>query len=360
MIDMGFSIWYNIIVCFFGGVALSIYFGNIAGNRQLLDRLGREILSESLPHAHIIEGEEGSGRRSIALAAAAALSCTDRNSEQLPCGKCSACRKIFGGLTPDVIRLTTGRDKQSIGVDEARFIRSDIVTLPNDFDYKVYIIENADKMTPQAQNALLLTLEEPPKYAYFFLICRSASAMLETVRSRAPVLRTRPLDDRELADYIITNNKQAEALSQSSPEEFAELIRSSSGCIGQALRLLDPKERQPMLEKRHLARDFVMSYDRMVPAGEKIALISRFSSKREEVITQLEFAVSALRDLAVLKKAEDAPLLFWTDRDYALEISERFTLAALLSLIERTNNAADALERNANLRLTLTNLILSP
>lgn len=339
---------------------MSVFFSTIAGNRPLLEDLGQDILDGRLPHAHIIEGEEGSGRRSIALAAAAALCCNRPSGESFPCGECPACRKIFEGKTPDVIRVSPGRERQSIGVDTARLIKSDVISLPNDFERKIYIIEEADKMTPQAQNALLLTLEEPPKYAYFFLICRSASSMLETVRSRAPTLRTRPLDDASLARYITGVSKEAVALERGSPEEFAEIVRAASGCIGGALSLLDPKARRPLLERRRIARDFISVSSPLGPASARIALLSRFSSKREEAISQLECAILALRDLLALKKTENAPLLFWTNRGAALDISDGFTLAGLIRLIRRTTQAAESLGRNANLRLTLINLIISP
>ena len=155
---------------------MSYYFGNIAGNAALRTRLAAEIKSGCFPHAYIIEGEEGSGRRTLGRSIAAALSCA--NPDRLPCGECPACRKIFGRKTPDVISVVPEQGKVSIGVDIVRDVQREVIALPVDFAYKVYIIEDAGKMTPEAQNALLLTLEEPPAFAVFLLICRSASTCL--------------------------------------------------------------------------------------------------------------------------------------------------------------------------------------
>lgn len=337
---------------------MSGYFSNIAGNIPLRLRLAEEILKGSFPHAYIIEGPPGSGRKTLALTAAAALSCEKKSCGRLPCFECAACRKIFGGKTPDVIRITVEKDKSTVGVDSARFIRQDVLAVPNDFANKVYIIEDADKMTPQAQNALLLTLEEPPEYAVFFLICQSASVLLETVRSRAPVLRTSLLDTRTVSEYIVTHDKRAAELSASSPDELAEIISVSGGCIGKALCLLDPEARKPVIERRRLAKSFISAFLPSVSASERLQIISLFPQKREDAAAVLSSASDALRDLIVLKKSDSAPLLFWPDREEALDISCRFSLSGLLSLREKTDGASMMLERNANLRLTLLNLIL--
>lgn len=338
---------------------MSFFLSGITGNGSLVSRLAEEILTGTLPHAYIIEGQPGSGRRTVALAAAAALACTEKTADNIPCRACAACRRVFEGLTPDVIRVKHEKDKQSIGVDTSRFIQQDIITVPNDFDFKLYIIEDADTMTPQAQNALLLTLEEPPAYAYFILICESASSLLETVRSRAPVLRTEPVPPLIMKEFLLSNDKRAPVLAASATGELDEIIIAADGSIGRALNLLDSKAKQQALELRAFARDFIRLFFPGTPASDKLAFLPRFSQKRETAAEQLYCAVTALRDLILLKKTEYAPLCFWTDRDKAITISDRFTLVLLFSLIDRVQNAVLMLEGNANLRLTVTNLIIA-
>lgn len=332
---------------------MSEYFTNIAGNDALRKRLAREILSGSLPHAFIIEGHTGSGRRTLALNIAAALSCEARDGEAFPCLECAACRKILEAKTPDVIRITNDRDKVGIGVDSARFIRSDALTVPNDFEHKVYIIENADLMTVQAQNAMLLTLEEPHSYAVFILVCSSASSLLETVRSRAPVMRTEPLSDETLTQYLRSRDKRAAALLSSSEEREA-FLAAADGCIGKALTLLDPKERKPGNDRNSLAERCVKLLIFSQPASERLALLSEFPTKREDAVFVLAVVITALRDLILLKKSENVPLCFFGNRETALELSCSVTMSKLIALYERVERASDSLMRNANLRLTLT------
>ncbi len=332
------------------------YFTNIVGNSALRRRLAEDILDGSLSHAYIIEGAEGSGRRTLAMNIAAALSCTERGGDRFPCLECPACRKILEGKTPDVIRIMPDRDRVGIGVDAARFIRTDTMTVPNDFEYKVYIIENADAMTPQAQNALLLTLEEPHSYAVFLMICQSASSMLETVRSRAPVIRTEPVDERTMADYLISHDPRARALSASA-EEFSALLAEAGGRIGRSLTLLDPKQRQPGAERHELAERFAETFCARSTESARLTLLSGFSTKRDAVADELAAISLALRDLIVLKKSDDAPLCFWRDRNEASELAWKYTLAGLFSLYDKVSAACDALSRNANVRLTLTALL---
>ncbi len=333
------------------------YFTNIIGNAALRQRLAMDIMSGSLSHAYIIEGREGSGRRTLALNMAAALSCSDREGERFPCLECTACRKILDGKTPDVIRISPERDRVSIGVDAVRFIREDTMTFPNDFDYKVYIIENADTMTVQAQNALLLTLEEPHSYAVFLLICQSASSLLETVRSRAPILRTEPVSRQQLEVYLTEHDSRAQALAASDRAELDALLSEADGCIGRALTLLDPKQRQPRIERHELAERFVRTFCSRSTAQQRLELTADFSNKRNIVSEELSAISLALRDLILLKKSDEAPLCFWYDRDAAIELAWQYTLADLLALYDRVTVASDSLSKNANLRLTLTKLI---
>jgi len=146
-------------------------FPEIIGNSVIKNYIGNDIISGNNSHAYIIEGPEGSGKRSTAKAIAASLACRERTSDSfsLPCGTCDNCHRIYGDISGDVVWITSG-DKASIGVEEIRNIKNGLYVTPNDSDFRTYIIVNAERMTVQAQNALLLTLEEPPSFVVFLLL----------------------------------------------------------------------------------------------------------------------------------------------------------------------------------------------
>ncbi|MBQ3013335.1 MAG: hypothetical protein IJD74_07335 [Clostridia bacterium] len=339
-----------------------IYFPNIVGNDALIRRLSKDISENRLSHAYVLEGAKGSGRHTIAKEAIAAIECEARSDGKthisVPCGRCKSCEKILSGKSPDVITLGLEGERSTIGVEAIRNLKNDIFTAPNDLSVKAYIIEDADLMTPQAQNAFLLSLEEPPSYIIFFLICENSENLLETVRSRAPTLRTQRSSSEELEEYLLKNDSRAAELKNTSPREWEEIVCASQGSIGNGLELLDAKKRARLLEYRGVAKKLVT----MLGRSNKVAAlesISSFGTKRSEVCRQLSFLQSALRDLLLLKKCETAPLCFFERRDDAIELSTNFTAHTLLSLYDASLVAMDDLEANANVRLTLMNMLQS-
>ena len=335
-------------------------FTDIVGNRKLRERLAKDILAGTLPHAFILEGPKGSGKHTVATQVAAALACTekDRPDKPVPCMTCLACRKILEGKSPDLI--TVGCEgKSTIGVDTIRFLREDVRVVPNDSDQKSYIIEDADKMTPQAQNALLLTLEEPPAYAHFFLLCENAGLLLETIRSRAPVLRTEPIDIGEIDRYLCAHDRRAAQMKLADPVGYAELLTASGQGIGQALDYLEPKVFAPIRQTRALGRELICAAVHKEGARVVLPLLNRFSNKREVLREQLEAASEAVRDLILLKKTDDAPITFFSDRNDAIELSDCAPLPYLYGLGEAIRRALEELSRNANVRLCLIRMALA-
>ena len=332
-------------------------FSAVVGNRKLCERLGNDIIASKLPHAIILEGPHGTGKHTIAKASAAALVCEEKENAQkpLPCLSCLACRKVMENKSPDVITVGC-EDKATIGVDAVRFIKEDISIIPNDSDYKVYIIEDADKMTAQAQNALLLTLEEPPAYAHFFLLCENSGSLLETIRSRAPILRTELLSKDEIDEYISSHDRRAAQMKLSDPSGYGELLMASGYGIGQALEYLEPKSYATVKQTRALATDFVTTVIRSRGASEALPVISKFSSKRDVLAEQLSAVSEAVRDLIVMKKSDTAKLCFFADRDFAIELSDKASTIALFELMEAVEEASDEIGRNANVKLCLMKL----
>ena len=171
-------------------------------------------LPSPLSHAYLVAGGGADSRAAFIQRLAAAYLCEGENP---PCGLCRACRKAAAGTHPDVSRTTLPPDKQEIGVEQIRLLRSDAYIRPNEGKRKVYIIHPADAMNPAAQNALLKVLEEGPSYAAFLLGAAQQGRLLDTVRSRCELLSLRPEEDRpgpelaqkaaQLADLLLTGTE---------------------------------------------------------------------------------------------------------------------------------------------------------
>lgn len=342
---------------------MKAYMDNIAANTSVRKRICEDILDGRFLHAYIIEGRPGTGRHLLARTIASALVCENKTTDgmPLPCHTCNSCMKIEKDISPDVITIKKEPDKATIGVNSARFIRGDICVYPNDFDYKIYIIDEADIMTTEAQNALLLTLEEPPPYAVFLLICEKADSLLETVRSRAPILRTESIPPDIMSEYLCyyapeKYSSEAKKIKNSSENEFFEIISSSDGAIGKAYELLDVEKRAPLMEFRQQVRSLIKNILTSDSNSDVFDSLSALSSKRDELFKQLETVTVAIRDLIVLKKYENAPLCFYTDREDAIELSSLKSATFLFKLTDAFDEAMTALEKNANIKLTVAAL----
>ena len=346
----------------------------VIGNSELMERLDRDIRAGQLSHAYILDGREGSGRHTVARYICTAIACENRpgrvvshvedmdqmgffdmdeppppreipSDAPLPCCACPACRKVLEDKCPD-IHLIGREGKASIGVDAVRFLRQDVLIPPNDLDTKIYIIEDAHTMTVQAQNALLLTLEEPPPYVLFLLLCDGADGLLETIRSRAPALRTRPVPDEEIRGFLKARRCTL------SEEDLAAVLLRADGCIGQALTLADSRAVKPIIKLRALCDQFVEAcaarrYEQLP------AVLGGFGTKRDGVSETLAMATLAVRDLVLLRHGEAVHLKYYTDRAVAEELASRFTTRALLRIYRALGDAAESLEGNGNVRLTL-------
>ncbi|MBQ5893311.1 MAG: hypothetical protein IIW78_03560 [Clostridia bacterium] len=333
-------------------------FSDVIGNERLRTRLCADLQENALAHAYVIEGDPGTGKHLLALRIAMAMSCENRHSttHPLPCLQCPSCRKIASGNSPDVIYVTREEKHAALGVNPIRDLRMDVYVAPNDLAVKTYIIEEAHLMTEAAQNAFLLTLEEPPSYVLFLLLCDSGARLLETVRSRAPTLRTERVPQELLARELCRISPEAELLRRQAPEEYAELVQLSEGSVGTALRLLDPKLRAPLLARREIAREFVTlcaSRKSTAATMKFINALPQKREKREELALLLQVFLACLRDLLLCKQTDGAPLCFFADREEAFALSYRFTTPELLSLCECVSAAQDQLRANANIRLLL-------
>ena len=174
-------------------------FSEIIGHEQIIEHLQNAIRLNKVSHAYILDGEEGSGKMLLASAFAQTLQCEQGGTE--PCGKCHSCIQAESRNQPDIIRVTHEKPG-SIGVDDIRDqLCSDILIRPYSSPWKIYIVDEAEKMTVQAQNALLKTIEEPPAYGIVLLLTENSEAFLPTILSRCVTLKLRPVKDEQIRKY---------------------------------------------------------------------------------------------------------------------------------------------------------------
>lgn len=328
---------------------------DVVANERLRARLGDELTAGKLSHAYILFGERGFGKHTLALHLAAALACehSKNDASPLPCLNCPTCRKILAGNSPDIICVNRA-DKATLGIEAIRELRQDVYIPPNDLSVKVYIIEEAHLMTQQAQNAFLLTLEEPPAYVLFLLLCENTSLLLETVRSRAPILRLEPVPNELILHHITTKVPEAKRMFESDRVALEEVIVAANGSIGRALELLDPKLYKPLSDRREIARTFARLCASQKNTVETMRFLNSLGTRRDELIEQFSTILFCLRDLLLCKQTENAPLCFFSDREEAASLAYSFTTPALLSLCDSVSDATDRLRANANVRLTIT------
>lgn len=263
-------------------------FDEIAGFSDVKKHLQGAILSSKVSHAYIIEGERGMGKKTLAHTFAKVLECEEGGIEA--CDHCQSCLLFDHENHPDVIHIEATK-KTGLGVDDIRErINRDVVIKPYIYRYKIYIIHDADKMTIQAQNALLKTLEEPPSYVRFLLLASHLQPFLQTILSRCVVLKLKPLSQEVIKAYLTEKKGVVEYQS-------ALLAAFSRGNIGKALELKDSEELKEMLTD-------IATITKVLTGNDKIHILSSveiFEKYKENKEAFLDLLLTWLRDLMVVK-----------------------------------------------------------
>ena len=336
------------------------YFPTLVGSDEIKSRIGQTARSGRLSHAYLIEGRRGSGKRTFARLISAAVCCEakDDPTSPLPCGICAACKKILADKTPDVRFLDRG-EKATISVEAIRTLRSEIALSATELDYKIFIISDAHTMTPAAQNALLISLEEPPPNVLILLLTESCEAMLPTIRSRTQLLRMSYVEDALLKEHLLKTSREASALAKSSPEKLSAIISAADGRIGEALRLLSPKTQTELFKKRQTVSELALAFAEARSFSAIYTATMKLPTKRAELTELLTMLGDAMRDLCSVRRFPDAKLLFFLDRSEAMRLAGQGDFARLFSAEAAVRRAIFDLNANANVQITLTALASS-
>lgn len=260
-------------------------FENIIGHEQNIEHLENAIENGQVSHAYIFNGEDGIGKMTTAKAFVKALLCESKNS----CGTYQSCIQIDSGNHPDVIYVT--HEKAGITVDDIRDqVNQSVFVKPYSSDYKVYIIDEADKMNAAAQNALLKTIEEPPAYAVIILLSNNKESFLETIVSRCVVLNFGPLKESQVREYLHSHYDN-----MNGREDLA--VSYSMGNIGKAKKVIESDD---FNEQKDFCLNLMANLEKW-DIHEILLSLKQMASYKDYIYDLLDIMTIYYRDILILK-----------------------------------------------------------
>lgn len=322
-------------------------FADIYGQEQIKEHLQNAIHMGKVSHAYIINGERSSGKEFIAQVFAMALQCEKQEGE--PCQECHACKQALSQNQPDIIRITHEKPN-SIGVEDIRSqINADVAIKPYSSPYKIYILNEAEKMTVQAQNALLKTLEEPPAYAVILLLTTNMEALLPTIRSRCVTLNMKPVAD-ELVKKFLMEEMQI-------PDYKAQVcVAFARGNLGKAKLLAGSEEFENIREE---AINLLKYMDEM-EISEIVLAIKKITDYKIDVSDYLDILSIWFRDVLLFKATNDVNhLIFKEEIQYIRKVANKSTYEGIETIINSMEKAKGRLSANVNFELTMELLLLT-
>ncbi|MCI9254996.1 MAG: DNA polymerase III subunit [Lachnospiraceae bacterium] len=322
-------------------------FTDIVGQEQLKEHLQNAIAMNKVSHAYIINGERNAGKEFIAKVFAMALQCEKKEVE--PCGECHSCKQALSNNQPDIIYISHEKPN-TIGVEDIRAqINNDIVIKPYSSPRKIYIVNEGEKMTPQAQNALLKTLEEPPEYAVIVILTTNVEALLPTVLSRCVVLNMKPVSDALVKKYLM------EQLGV--PDYKANIcVAFARGNIGKAKLLASSEEFEKVKDE---AISLVKNINDM-EIHEIVKAIKKISEYKFDVNDYLDILMAWYRDVLFFKATKDVnSLVFKEEIQQIMRVSDRSTYEGIETIVNALQSAKKRLEANVNFDLTMELLLLA-
>lgn len=322
-------------------------FGSVVGHRDIIEYIQSAVQKDKVSHAYILNGERGSGKKLLANLFAMTLQC--QNSKSDPCYDCHDCRQIMSGNHPDVIRVTHEKPN-TISVDDVRTqINNDIMIKPYSGKYKIYIVPEADLMTPQAQNAILKTIEEPPAYAIIFLLTENTENLLPTIRSRCVVLKLRNIKDKLIKKYLMEEMEI--------PDYQAEICASfAQGNMGKAIALASSEHFNEIKEEMIQ----LMKYINEMDIAEIVQAIKKLETFKLNISDCLDLIMVWYRDVLLYKATKDVNGVIFKDQmDFIQERANRSSYEGIEEILDALEKAKARLKANVNFDLTMELLLLT-
>lgn len=321
-------------------------FQDIIGQEQIKEHLQNALGTGKISHAYIINGEKSSGKEFIAKIFAMTLQCEAEGVE--PCNECRSCKQTLSKNQPDIIYVSHEKPN-TISVDDIRVqVNNDVGIKPYSSKYKVYIINEAEKMTPQAQNAILKTLEEPPAYAVIILLVSNINSLLSTILSRCVTLNMKPVRDELVKKYLMEELQV--------PDYKADVcVAFARGNIGKA-KLLAASEEFENIKSEAIS---LLKYIKEMEMQEIIAAIKKINEYKLEIQDYFDIIAIWYRDVLLFKATNDAnELVFREEVQTIRKCAGRSSYEGIERVINALSTAKKRLDANVNFDLVMELLLL--
>lgn len=322
-------------------------FKDVVGHKDILKYISSAVENNRVSHAYILNGERGSGKKMLANLFAMTLLCETGDNE--PCGKCHSCKQAESGNHPDIIRVTHEKPN-SISVDDIRTQVNNTVDIkPYQGPYKVYIIPQADMMTPQAQNAILKTIEEPPSYAVFLLLTENAETLLPTINSRCVMLKLRNIKDTLIKKYLMENLEI--------PDYKADMCTAfAQGNMGRAIMLANSDHFNEIREEAIQLLKHISEME----LNEIVAAVKNISVYKLEITDYLDIIMIWYRDVLLYKATKEIDKVVFKDQLQSIkEQARKSSYEGIELILESLEKAKARLKANVNFDLVMELLFLT-
>ena len=342
-------------------------FDDVCGQERITDILKYEVANDKVSHAYLFCGSRGTGKTSCAKILAKAVNCENpRNGN--PCNECDACRSIDAGIATDVIEMDAASNN---GVDNVRNLKDEISFTPAILKYRVYIIDEVHMMSGAAFNALLKTLEEPPKYVVFILATTEFHKLPTTIVSRCQRFDFRRISSDTIVARLF---KIAKAEGIDLGEDGARLIaRASRGGMRDAVSLLELCAGSKTHIDATLVANTIGTGDRdsayrLIEAVERSDYSTVYEIINDNVMSSGDISVfwqeiiDSYRDMMVVRNTDRAKsYLDLTDNEYerVSSISKKFSMAKLIYHTELLERALADMQRASNAKRSIAEIALT-
>jgi len=306
--------------------------------------LKQVIKEKRLPHAVMLEGSEGIGKRSLSLQMTQAIFCESLSGDA--CGVCRNCIKMMHDNHPDFMLIEP--DGNQIKNAQIEAFQEFVNIKPYDAAYKVIVIKDADRMNASSQNRILKTLEEPPAHVIVIMLTTNSESLLPTVLSRALIIKLSGVHQNLVVDYLMK-------LYDTSQEEAEMIAKLSEGSIGKAIEYMTSDSFEGIRKHTEIILNSINGKERSKLLGE----LSYFTSEKENIHKVLDYMILWYRDILLFKQAKAKHLLVHSQSlDFIKKLTRNLSLKKIIQNIEVIETTKKKLKQHAHFDLTIEVMLI--